>query len=338
MKEVTAAAVKKPEKKGMSRRTQKTLVIITFMAVPVLLLMLFTYIPFGKMIQFSFYNMKYIGTRKFVGLANYRQVFKNKELFGSLLVSLYYMGGGVVQLALSLLFATMFVFKVKGEALWKACMFFPYLICGIAIGFIFKFFYFHGGVLDTILMAFGMELEDLPLWLQNTSINNISLAATSVWRYTGQQTILFLGAMMSVDTSLYEASVLDGCNRWQQFRYIILPSIKSIIVLNVILCVSGCLSAFEPPYVITNGSFGTATYFVKMNSVAHETQKVGLASAMAIVLLLLIIICTILQQLFFKYVLNNGTEDESREAIRRKKKEAREEKRQAKLARKGAGA
>ncbi|MDO4617276.1 MAG: sugar ABC transporter permease [Lachnospiraceae bacterium] len=329
MSNVPENAAAEPKKRGMSQKTQKTIVILVFMAVPLALLLLFTYIPFGKMIQFSFYNMKYIGKRTFVGLANYKQVFKNKELFGSLVVSLYYMGGGVVQLALSLLFATMFVFKVKGEALWKACMFFPYLICGIAIGFIFKFFYFHGYVLDTILMTLGMELEDLPLWLQNTSINNISLAATSVWRYTGQQTILFLGAMMSVDTSLYEAAVLDGCNRWQQFRYIILPSIKSIIVLNIILCVSGCLSAFEPPYVITNGSFGTATYFVKMNSVAHETQKVGLASAMAIILLVIIIAFTVGQQLFFKYVFNNGTDSESREAVRRKKKEEKAAKRLA---------
>lgn len=312
----------------MKREVQRVLIIVLFMAVPLLLLLLFTYIPFLKMIQFSFYNMKYIGERKFVGWNNYIKVFKNKDLFGSLLVSLYYMGGGVVQLALALLFATMFVFKVKGESVFKAALFFPYLICGIAIGFIFKFFYFHGYVLDTILQAFGMELEDLPLWLQNTKINNIALAATSVWRYTGQNVILFLGAMMSVDSDLYEAASLDGCNRWQQFRYIILPSIKSIIVLNIILCVSGCLSAFEPPYVITNGSFGTATYFVQMNSVAHETQKVGLASAMAVVLLILIIICTVGQKLFFKYVFNDGTEDESRSAAKARKKAAKDRQRQ----------
>ena len=316
----------------LKREVQRALIIVLFMAVPLFLLLLFTYIPFAKMIQFSFYNMKYIGERRFVGLDNYRRVFKNKELFGSLLVSLYYMGGGVVQLALALLFASLFVFKVKGESIFKAAMFFPYLICGIAIGFIFKFFYFHGYVLDTVLQAFGFKLDDLPLWLQNTKINNIALAATSVWRYTGQNVILFLGAMMSVDSDLYEAAALDGCNRWQQFRYIILPSIKSIIVLNVILCVSGCLSAFEPPYVITNGSFGTATYFVQMNSVAHETQKVGLASAMAIVLLALIILCTVGQKLFFKYVFNNGTDDESASAARARKKKAK------KLQRKGAGA
>ncbi len=303
-----------------TRKVQRRLVIFTFMLVPLLLLLLFTYIPFVEMIRFSFYNMKYIGERTFVGLKNYAEVFERKEIFGSLFNSLYYMAGGVVQLALALFFATMMVFKVKGESVFKGAMFFPYLICGIAVGFIFKFFYARGAVLDTILQGLGMNLDNIPLWLQDQSINNISLAATSVWRYTGQNVILFLGAMMSVDTDLYEAASLDGANRWQQFRYIILPSIKSIIVLNIILCVSGCLSAFEPPYVITNGTMGTGTYFVIMNRIAHENQKVGTASAMAIVLLVLIIICTIGQKLFFKYAFDDGTSDESKAAVRKRKK------------------
>lgn len=305
-----------------SGKIQKRLVIITFLFIPLLLLLVFTYIPFASMIQFSFYDMKYLGDRSFVGLANYKEVFSRTEIFGSLLVSLYYMGGGVVQLGLALFFATMMVFKVKGESFFKATLFFPYLICGIAVGFIFKFFYAQGYVLDTILQIFGMHADDIPLWLQDKSINNISLAATSVWRYLGQNVVLFLGAMMSVDSELYEAASLDGANRWHQFRYIILPSIKSIIVLNIILCISGCLSAFEPPYVITNGMAGTGTYFVIMNRLAHENQKVGLACAMAIVLLVIIIICTVAQKLFFKYVFDDGSADESKEAVRRKKKEA----------------
>lgn len=304
-----------------SRKVQRRLVIFTFMFVPLLLLLVFTYIPFEEMVRFSFYDMKYLGAKTFVGLDNYAEVFSKKDIFGSLLVSLYYMGGGVVQLALALFFASMMVFKVKGESFFKATLFFPYLICGIAVGFIFKFFYARGFVLDTILQLFGMKLENIPMWLQDQSINNISLAATSVWRYMGQNVILFLGAMMSVDSELYEAASLDGANKWHQFRYIILPSIKSIIVLNIILCVSGCLSAFEPPYVITNGRMGTGTYFVIMNRIAHENQRVGLACAMAIVLLILIILCTVGQKLFFKYAFNDGTADESKAAVRRRKAE-----------------
>lgn len=308
--------------KFASRKVQRYLVIVTFMFVPLLLLLVFTYIPFAQMVQFSFYDMKYIGARHFVGLKNYIDVFKRSDIFGSLFVSVYYMGGAVLQLALALFFATMMVFKVKGESIFKATMFFPYLVCGIAVGFIFKFFYARGYVLDTILTMFGMDPDNIPFWLQDQKINNFSLVATSVWRYTGQNMVLFLGAMMSVDTDLYEAASLDGANKWHQFRYIIMPSIKSIIVLNLVLSISGSLSAFEPPYVITNGNMGTGTYFVIMNRLAHENQRVGLACAMAIVLLVIIIICTVAQKLFFKYAFNDGTEDESKAAVKRKKLEA----------------
>lgn len=309
-----------------SRKGQKVILITVFMIVPLILLLTFTYIPFVKMIQFSFYKMKYIGAREFVGWQNYIDVFKRDDCFKSLIVSVYYMGGAVVQLGLALFFATMLVFETKASGLFKGTMFFPYLICGIAIGFIFKFFYARGFVLDSLLHMFGMNLEDIPYWLQDRNINNISLAATSVWRYLGQNMVLFLGAMMSVDKELYEASELDGANKWHQFRYIILPSIKSIVVINLILAISGSLSAFEPPYVITNGTMGTGTYFVIMNRIAHENQKVGLACAMAIVLLIIIVICTVAQKIFFKYFLDDGTSDESKAAVRRRKKAERKEK------------
>lgn len=307
-----------------SKAGQKWLVIAVFMFVPLLLLFVFTYVPFFKMVQFSFYKMKYIGPRTFVGLKNYADVFSRKECFQSLFVSVYYMAGAVIQLALALFLATMLVFKTKGSSVFKGAMFFPYLICGIAIGFIFKFFYARGFVFDSFLQMIGIDLDHIPLWLEDENINNISLAATSVWRYTGQNMILFLGAMMSVDTDLYEASDLDGANKWHQFRYIILPSIKSIVVLNLILSISGSLSAFEPPYVITNGAWGTGTYFVIMNRLAHENQKVGLACAMAIVLLAIIVVCTIAQNLFFKYAFDDGTSDESKAAVRRRKRAEKE--------------
>lgn len=94
---------------------------------------------------------------------------------------------------------------------------------------------------------------------------------------------------MSVDAEMYEAAELDGANKFQQFLHIILPSIKTIVTLNVILSITGALSAFEQPYVITDGANGTATYFINMNRIAHTNQKVGLASAMAVVLLLIIL-------------------------------------------------
>ena len=303
-----------------SRDGQKVFVMVAFMTIPLLLLFVFTYLPFAEMFGFSFYNMKYVGARRFVGFKNYLKVFERDDCFGALKLSFYYMGGSVVQLALSLYLATVLSFKVKGGSIFKGFMFFPYLINGIAIGFIFKFFYTRGFVFDTVLQWCGFNLENLPYWLKDQSINNVSLVATSVWRYFGQNMVLFIGAIMSVDSELYEAAMLDGANRFQQFKYIILPSIKTIITLNVILSITGSLSAFELSYVITSGANGTGTYFVVMHEIAHTQQKVGLASAMAVVLLLIIFAATILQKLFFKYVFRSAEDEDLNATARRDKK------------------
>ena len=221
-----------------SRKGQQTIIIIAFMIIPLLLLFLFTYLPFAEMVKFSFYKMKYstpIEKRQFVGFDNYIDVFKRDDCFRALKLSLYYMGGSLVQLALALYLATILSFKTKAGNLFKGVMFFPYLVSGIAIGFIFKFFYTRGFVFDTVLQWCGFQLDHLPYWLKDQRINNVSLVATSVWRYFGQNMVLFIGAIMSVDKEMYEAAELDGANKFQQFRHIILPSIKTIVTLNVIL-------------------------------------------------------------------------------------------------------
>ena len=289
-------------------RNQKPIVIITFAILPLFMLLLFTYLPFFKMVEFSFYNMSYTKNKGFYGLRNYFLIFDRKEYFTTFRVSLYYLVGALTQTAVALYVATALSFKTRGAALYKGAMFFPFLVNGIALGFIFKFFYTRGFVLDTVLQAVGFNLESLPWWLRDTTINNWSLVATSFWKYMGQNMVLFAGAIMSIDPNLYEAASIDGANKWHQFRYIILPGISTVLTLNVILSITGSLSAFEPPYVITSmGGNGTATYFIKMHEAAHVLHKVGLASAMAVVLIVIILIVTIIQKCIFRYLFRDAT-------------------------------
>ncbi len=304
-----------------SGKVNRNLCIFTFMLVPMTLLIVFTYIPFGKMVQFSFYDMKYIGEREFVGLENFFEVFTRKDCFQALKLSLYYIVASFIQLGIALYFASVLSFRTKCGGVFKGLMFFPYLVCGIAVGFVFKFFYTRGFVLDTVLHWCGFELENLPYWLKDTRINNISVAATSIWRYMGQSMVMYIGAIMSVDSVLYEAAAIDGASGWAKFRYVILPGIKTIIVLNMILSITGSLSVFEPPYVITGGNFGTGSYFVIMHKLAHESQKVGLASAMAIVLLVLIMIATMIQKWVERYFFGVGDQEAIRTVKKRKKLE-----------------
>lgn len=300
---------------------QKWTIICCFAIVPVALLLLFVYYPILQMIQFSFYNMSYTKVKGFVRFKNYIDIFNRPELLNTFKISLYYMVGAMVQIALALYFATVLSFKTKGSGFYKGAMFFPFLVNGIALGFIFKFFYTRGYVLDTVLQAVGFKLESLPYWLRDQSINNWSLVATSLWKYMGQNMVLFSGAIMSVDPTLYEAASIDGANKWHQFRYIILPSISTVLTLNVILSITGSLSAFEPPYVITSmGGNGTATYFIKMHETAHTRHKVGLASAMAVALIIIIIIVTVFQKLLFKYAFRDAGTEQTASATKTIKK------------------
>lgn len=312
-----------------SMRGQQIIVSITFLILPLLLLFTFTYLPFLNMIRFSLYDMKYIGPRTFVGLQNYIDVFTRDDCFSALGLSLYYMVGSVVQMALALLFATILSFKVKGSKFFRGALYFPCLICGISVGFIFKFFFTHGFVFDTLLSWVGFNVETLPYWLKDESINNIVLVGCSIWKYIGQNIVLFIGAIASVDTTLYEAADIDGANVWQKFRSIILPSIRTIVVLNLILSISGALSAFEMPYVTTGGGFGTSTYFVVMDKLAHTNQKVGLASAMAVVLLVIIMLVTFLQK-WAADLMDDGNDSMSRKAYKAYRKAEKERKRQQK--------
>lgn len=317
-----------------SRKGQQVLICVAFMIIPLILLFTFTYLPFGEMFKYSFYKMKYatpVDKREFVGWQNYIDVFTRKDCFGALKLSLYYMLGSLVQLAIALYLATLLSFKTKGGNIFKGFMFFPFLVNGIAVGLIWKFFYTRGYVFDTVLQWCGFNLDNLPYWLKDQGVNNWALVASSVWRYFGQNMVLFIGAIMSVDAEMYEAAELDGANKFQQFRHIILPSIKTIVTLNVILSITGSLSAFDPPYVITKGANGTGTYFVVMDKIAHTSQKVGLASAMAIILFLIIFVCTILQNLFFKYVFRNAdADDETYDAKKARKKLEKQKKKQMK--------
>jgi ABC-type sugar transport system permease subunit len=267
-----------------------------FLAAPLALLVVFTYLPVVNMFWYSFTSWDGLDkTKEFVGLDNYVAVFTRPELFRVFYVSLYYFAASFAQMALALYFATVLSFSTRFRNLFKGILFFPYLINGVAIALIFVFFFKPGGTLDSILALVGAESLQQQ-WLGNPDINNISLASTSVWRYTGLNFVLFLGAIQSVPGQLYEAAELDGASRFQQFRYIIAPSIRPIIGLSFVLAISGSLAVFEIPFIMTGGANGTATFVIQTVEMAFESLKVGLGSAMAVILLVIVLVVTWVQR------------------------------------------
>ncbi|GAB2603687.1 sugar ABC transporter permease [Pseudactinotalea suaedae] len=267
-----------------------------FVLAPIALLVTFTYVPVANMFAYSVTDWDGLDrVKNFVGLANYVDVFTEPDNLRVFVVSLYYLGASFVQMALALYFATVLSFRVRLKNLWKGILFFPYLINGVAIGLIFLNFIRPGGGLDSALLAVGLE-SVIRQWTGDPEVINYTLAAVSVWRYMGLNFVMFLGAIASVPGEIYEAAELDGANRWHQFRHLILPSIKPIVGLSFILAISGSLSVFEVPYIMTNGGNGSETFVIRTIKMAFENNKVGLASAMAVVLLAIVLVVTCVQR------------------------------------------
>ncbi|WP_329333579.1 sugar ABC transporter permease [Streptomyces sp. NBC_00663] len=266
-----------------------------FLIAPLALLITFTYAPIVNMIAYSFTDWDGVSPElHYTGLENYTELFTRSELFEVFFVSGYYLVASAIQIVAALYFATVLSFNVRFRNFFKGVLFFPYLINGVAIGFVFLYFFQDGGTLDSVLALFGYHSDHA--WLGTPFSANSSLAAVSIWRYLGLNFVLFLGAIQSIPGELYEASELDGANRWHQFRHIIAPGIKPVLTLTVILSVSGSLSAFEIPYIMTGGATGTETFVIQTVKLAFQFNKTGLASAAALVLLLIILLVTWLQR------------------------------------------
>ena len=286
--------------KRLSYKKQEKVIVFLFLLVPLMFLIVFTFLPALYMFRLSFVEWNgFSGVKKWVGLANYIEIFKNPDYFKPLLNSLYYFFGGLLQLVIAFYLAVLLNSKIKGKSIFKALYFFPFLLNGVAVSLIFIFFFRPDGTLDSILKVLGMG-GFIQQWLGNSKIINFSLAGVSIWRYIGLNFIVFLGAIQSVSPEVIEAADLDGASEWQKVLYITLPSVRSIMELNFILTISGAISVFEIPYIMTSGANGSSTFVIQTVNTAFKFQQVGLGSAMAMVVLVIVGIATIIQNRFFK--------------------------------------
>ena len=282
------------------KQFQKAVAPWLYLIVPLGLLVVFTYLPVANMFYYSLTSWDGLDkTKDWVGIENYVRIFTDPEIFRVFFVSLYYLAGAFLQLGLALYLATILSFHLRAKNFFKGVIFFPYLINGVAIGFIFLYFFQGDGALDLTLRFLGLE-PLIQQWLGNPDVVNWYMTGTSVWRYLGFNVVLYIGAIASISPELFEAAEIDGANRWHQFRYIILPGIKRITLLTMILAISGSLSVFEIPYIMLMGANGTETFVISTVEMAFQIRKVGLASAMAVVLLVIVLIVTAIQRLIVK--------------------------------------
>lgn len=130
----------------------------------------------------------------------------------------------------------------------------------------------------------------------------------SVWAQSGYYMVMYIAGLQAIPVELYEAAEIDGANRWDKFKRITIPMLRSTILVVLVLATIQSFKAYELIITMTKGGPGYATKFVvqQVYEVAFLEDRLGYASAMSIMLMLVIGLFTIIQ---FKITKNGDGND-----------------------------
>ena len=283
----------------MKKTKSSRIIIVTFLILPIIHLLIFSYIPIISNVILSFTNYKGVGTPKWIGLKNYKRLLTDPQYIMVFKNCLWYMIVAIPQLVLAFFLAIFVNGKFRGLNLFKSILIIPYLLNGVIVSTIFIIFFNNSGTLNLILETIGLGALKQQ-WLQNLKLVNPAIASVSIWRYYGMNFIMFFGALQTIPTELFEAAAVDGCTKWQEIKYISVPAIRNVLFINILLSVSGSIQVYEIPYIMMNGSNGTTTPVIQIQQSAFSDNRVGFAAALSIMVFVIVVIAVGLQSFFNK--------------------------------------
>jgi len=291
----------------LKNSTKETLAAYGFLGPNLLGFLIFTSIPVGASLCLSFVKWDLLSAPRFVGLANFVELFQDPFFWKYCWNTVYMMLAIPLGMAGSLILALGMNQKLKGIVIFRTVYFLPTLCAGVAIYMLWRLIYNpEFGILNGFISGFG-QLIGIPLngpqWLTDESWAKPALIIMGVWQTVGgYNMILYLAALQGVPRDLYDAAEVDGANGWQKFWAVTWPQISPTTFFIAIMSVIGGFQAgFDPAYIMTgggpNGSTTTIIYYIYNN--AFEWHKMGEAAAIAWVLFVIVFMFTLLQWRFF---------------------------------------
>jgi len=227
------------------------------LVLPALLLYLFV-MAFPTVFSVVLSLTNYRGGRVFgnpnfgiVGFASYLEVFKDSYFYIALKNNLYIVLISVFgQIPLGFILAYILSRGlIKGTDFFQTMIYLPNVISTVVIGILFsRLFLGSNSLYLEIQRFFNPIAEFIP-----GKNPMLPVLLVILWMYTGFYVIIFLANLQKIDTSLIEASKIDGANEMQTLRYIILPALSGVIVTTAILAIAGSLKSFDLIFVMTGG-------------------------------------------------------------------------------------
>ncbi|WP_310603310.1 carbohydrate ABC transporter permease [Anaerosporobacter sp.] len=287
----------------MNNKRKDGVTVFIFLFVPVILLALFSYYPLVKLFELSFSDWNGLSSSyNYVGFSNYKEVIGQKDLWTVFANNGAYIITALMQQFIGLFLAIILNCNLKKKNFFRAVLFMPYIINGVAVVFMFNYLYdFTNSPINYILGLLG--LGDKAIHFLGTSYwSNFSLAFISFWKYVGFTMVIFIAALQSIPSEIYEAARVDGAGFWQTITRITMPNIKGMFKISLLLSINGAFQAYFEPYMITKGGPNgrTDTFITKTLTLAFGFRKYGKAAVMGVMLLGIILLLVVVQKVFLK--------------------------------------
>ena len=195
-------------------------------------------------------NSEWVGFKNFeyfFKLKDFPQILRNTLLYNIVFICL----DMVLPVTLAIMMSN--IYSKKKSKFYQTLMFMPHFMSWVVCSyFVYAFLITDKGLLNQLIVLFGGEKVN---WYFEAKHWPVILTILHIWKGIGYSMVVYLATITGIDTSLYEAAVLDGASKWQQARYITLPCLKGMIVLMFIMAIGSIFSSdFGLFYQATRGA------------------------------------------------------------------------------------
>jgi multiple sugar transport system permease protein len=224
-----------------------------------------------------------------VGWDNMVAAFSSARVWSSLWTTLIFAAVCVsAEMALGIALALALEHKVRGMAFFRTLFILPMMIAPIAVGLVWRYMFdAQFGLINAALMAFGMEPKT---WLADPTLAFVAIVIADIWQWTPFVFIMMIAALANVDSSVIEASRIDGAGWWQMTLRVKLPMVMHVIAITLMMRLIDAFRVLEVVYVLTFGGPGDSTEILSLHiyKTAFIGQQLGVAAAISVLLLVVV--------------------------------------------------
>ena len=240
-----------------------------------------------------------LGYQGWVGLDNYVDAASDSALWHSLYLTLVFSLSSMgISLVLGMVLALLFNQRLPGLGVLRTFVLIPMLVTPLAVGITWRIIYNSDlGVINHLLQLVGITRQK---WLGSMDQSMISIVLVDAWQWTPFMFLILFAALRSLPRSPMEAARIDGCGKWQTFRYVVLPLLKPVIVLVVLLRFIDAVRTYDQVFMMTRGGPNLTTDIISiyLQRINFRFFDIGYGAALSWFFMGMLLIIVIL---FVKY-------------------------------------